>query len=71
MLKDAGTEPEAWSLQPPDGVTRSPLGGTLQPGATVAIRVAVAKPHPVTTGALTFADPDGALAAPFTIACGK
>lgn len=69
-LQDIGTMPEAWSLQPPRGVTLSALGGTLQPGASVTIRVAVAAPHPA-SGALTFADQDGALAVPFTITCGK
>lgn len=70
VLQDTGTTPEMWSVTPPDGLTLAPLGGTLQPGATVTIRVAVAKPQPA-TGALTFADQDGARAIPFTITCGK
>lgn len=70
VLQDTGAAPETWSVTPPDGLALSPLGGTLQPGATVTIHVAVAKPQPA-TGALTFADQDGARAVPFTITCGK
>lgn len=70
VLQDTGTAPETWSVTPPDGVTLSPLGGTLQPGATVTIRVAVARPQPA-TGALAFADQDGVRAVPFTITCEK
>ncbi len=67
-MKDIGNMPEAWTVQPQHGVAISSSHGTLNPGASVTLRVAVAVPHPA-TGALTFADQDGALAVPFTITC--
>jgi len=67
-LRATGTGPIVWSAQPPAGIGLSTTRGTLKPGASTTIQVAV-RTAKAAHGTLTFTSNDGTATVAYVVTC--